>query len=149
MFGDPGRNPNDYSVSTLGDACYFIKDGPHLSPKYQESGIPFISVNNIIDGRWNFDKLKYISKEDHLKFKKRCNPEKGDVLYTKGGTTGFAKYIDIDLEFSNWVHLALLKFNSNILNGRYLESMLNSKYCYLQSQKYTRQYYPNSRRIIP
>lgn len=138
MFGDPVKNPKGWFSTNIGEMCHFIKDGPHLSPNYTESGIPFISVNNIIKGKWNLENVKYVSKEDHEVFKKRCNPEKGDILYTKGGTTGFAKYIDIDLEFSNWVHLAVLKYNKDNLNGRFFEAMLNSPYCYTQSQRYTR-----------
>ena len=138
MFGDPVSNPLKHKEITIGEICYFVKDGPHKSPKYQESGIPFISVNNIISGKWNLDNVKYILEEDHEIFKKRCHAEKGDMLYTKGGTTGFAKYVDIDLDFSNWVHVAVLKYDKNKLNGRFFEAMLNSDYCYKQSQQYTR-----------
>jgi type I restriction enzyme S subunit len=138
MFGDPIKNTFNYQIITLKEACYSIKDGPHLSPKYVERGIPFISVNNIIKGFWDFSNLKFISQRDHELFNKKCNPRKGDILYSKGGTTGFAKYIDIDLEFSNWVHLAVLKFDREKINGRFLESMLNSPYCYSQSQLLTR-----------
>lgn len=138
MFGDPVKNPNQWDRITLGEACTSIKDGPHVSPKYVEMGVPFISVNNIIKGYWDLANVRYISEEDHQKYKKKCNPEKGDVLYTKGGTTGFAKYIDLDFEFSNWVHLAVLKFDREKINGIFLESMLNSYYCYKQSQLYTR-----------
>lgn len=138
MFGDPVSNPNNNKETTIGEICHFVKDGPHKSPKYQDRGIPFISVNNIISGKWNFDNVKYISEEDHEVFKKRCHAQKGDILYTKGGTTGFAKYVDIDLEFSNWVHVAVLKFDKAVLNGRFFEAMLNSEYCYKQSQQYTR-----------
>lgn len=138
MFGDPGSNPKGWDKTNIGESCYFVKDGPHVSPKYVVKGVPFISVNNIIKGNWDLDNVRNISEEDHQIYKKRCNPEKGDVLYTKGGTTGFAKYIDIDLEFSNWVHLAALKFNKSKMNGKFFEAMLNSKYCYDQSQIATR-----------
>lgn len=138
MFGNPIKNSFNYQIITLKEACYSIKDGPHISPKYVEKGIPFISVNNIIKGVWDFSNLKFISQADHELFSKKCNPRKGDILYSKGGTTGFAKYIDIDLEFSNWVHLAVLKFDREKINGRFLESMLNSPYCYRQSQLLTR-----------
>lgn len=138
MFGDPTKNSKKMKISTLGEVCISIKDGPHESPNYVKKGIPFLSVNNIIDGYWNLENVRYISPEDHERFKKKCNPQKGDILYTKGGTTGFAKYIDVDFEFSNWVHLAVLKFNKNTINGRFLESMLNSNYCFQQARHYTR-----------
>ena len=138
MFGDPVRNEKSWEKTTLGKTCYMIKDGPHVSPHYVEKGVPFISVNNIIKGDWDLSKVKYISEEAHLIFKKRCNPTYGDVLYTKGGTTGFAKYVDVKWKFTNWVHIAVLKFDRNIISGRFLEYMLNTEHCYRQSQKYTR-----------
>lgn len=138
MFGDPIRNEKGWVKATLGKACTMIKDGPHASPKYVEQGVPFISVNNIIKGDWDLSKVKYISEEDHKTFSKRCNPTYGDVLYTKGGTTGYAKYVDVHWSFTNWVHIAVLKFDRSIINGRFLEYMLNTDHCYRQSQKYTR-----------
>lgn len=138
MFGDPVTNPKGWEETTIGESCHFVKDGPHVSPHYTESGKLFISVNNIIKGDWDFSNAKYISVDDYEKFAKRCKPEKGDILYTKGGTTGFAKLIDIDVDFINWVHLAVLKFDHSKLNGRFFEAMLNSNYCYTQSQRYTR-----------
>jgi len=138
MFGDPIINAKGWEGSTLGDCCNLIKDGPHVSPNYVEDGIPFVSVNNIIKGYWDLEKVKYITREDYEKFGKRCKPEFGDVLYTKGGTTGYAKYVDRDFEFMNWVHIAVLKYKRELLNGIFLENMLNSDYCYNQAQLYTR-----------
>ncbi|MEL7597107.1 MAG: restriction endonuclease subunit S [Clostridiaceae bacterium] len=138
MFGDPVSNPKKWNEATLDEVCTFIKDGPHASPKYVEHGVPFVSVNNIINDFWDFSNVKYISRDDYEVFSKRCKPEKGDILYTKGGTTGFAKYVDIDIEFCNWVHLAVLKYNRDIMNGIFLTKMLNTNYCYAQSQRYTR-----------
>jgi type I restriction enzyme, S subunit len=138
MFGDLKNNKFKWKIAKLGEVCPFIKDGPHVSPNYTDKGVPFISVNNIIKDKWDFTNVKYISESDYETFAKRCKPEKGDILYTKGGTTGFAKYIDIDTKFINWVHLAVLKYDKKILNGIFLTHMLNSHSCYVQSQKYTR-----------
>lgn len=82
--------------------------------------------------------MRYISQEVYNQHKERCKPELGDLLYTKGGTTGYAKIVDIDIEFLNWVHIAVLKFDRSSLNGKFFESMLNSYYCYQQSQRLTR-----------
>lgn len=138
MFGDLKTNKFNWPIAELGEVCPFIKDGPHVSPNYTSAGVPFISVNNIIKDKWDFENVKYISEEDYEKFAKRCKPEKGDILYTKGGTTGFAKYIDIDANFINWVHLAVLKYDKTVMDGIFLTEMLNSHFCYVQSQRYTR-----------
>jgi len=68
---------------------------------------------------------------------KKCKPERGDILYTKGGTTGIAAAIDFDCDIAVWVHVALLKPISGIVHPHWLEAMLNSEYCYRQSQKFT------------
>ncbi|MBU3966493.1 MAG: restriction endonuclease subunit S [Euryarchaeota archaeon] len=138
MFGGPVRNPKGWEIKTLGDVCISIKDGPHVSPNYVEDGVPFISVHNIINGFFDMSDLRYISYEDHKEFCRRCKPEKGDVLYSKGGTTGFAKRVDVDFEFSIWVHLALLKFSKEIINPIFLETCLNSNYCKVQAKINTR-----------
>ncbi|NBI59784.1 hypothetical protein D3Z53_17400 [Lachnospiraceae bacterium] len=141
MFGDPATNPLGWEKTRLGDECYYIKDGPHKSlPDIGEEngGHPFISVRNIVNGYIDFSTAKYISDEDYNDAIKKCRPEKGDILYSKGGTTGIAKLIDVDVEFANWVHLAVLKFDKSVLNGIFFENMLNCDYCYAQSQKLTK-----------
>ena len=140
LFGDMESNPNGWRESTLGAECYYIKDGPHKSPKYLDGtdGIPFISTRNVVNGDGiDWSTAKYISEEDYLQCIKKCHPEKGDILYSKGGTTGIAKLVDTDIRFANWVHVAVLKFGEQ-LDGRFLECMLNMDYCYAQSQTLTK-----------
>ena len=139
MFGDPSSNPMGWKATTVGAECYYIKDGPHKSlPDVSEgNGYPFISVRNIVNGYIDFSTAKYISEQDYIESIKKCHPQKGDMLYSKGGTTGIAKLIDVDVEFANWVHLAVLKFDDS-LNGVFFENMLNCDYCYDQSQRLTK-----------
>ncbi len=140
MFGSIEDNPFGWKRSTLGEECYSIKDGPHKSPPYIEGtdGIPFISTRNVVNGDGiDWSTAKYISESDYLECIKKCHPEKGDILYSKGGTTGIAKLVDTDRRFANWVHIAVLKFGEQF-DGRFLECMLNSDYCYAQSQKLTK-----------
>ena len=141
LFGDPVSNPMGWEETTIGEECFYIKDGPHKSlPDIgkENGGHPFISVRNIVDGYIDFSTAKYISDADYADAIKKCHPEKGDMLYSKGGTTGIAKLIDVDVEFANWVHVAVLKFDKKRLNGVFFENMLNGDYCYEQSQRLTK-----------
>ena len=141
MFGDLATNPMRWDETTIGDECFYIKDGPHKSLTdigKENGGHPFISVRNMVNGNIDFSTARYISNEDYADAIKKCHPEKGDMLYSKGGTTGIAKLIDIDEEFANWVHVAVLKFNKSRLNGVFFENMLNGAYCYGQSQRLTK-----------
>jgi type I restriction enzyme S subunit len=110
----------------LGDLCERITDGTHITPAYVSEGIPFLSVKDITSGEIRFDDAKLISPDEHAALTARCKPERDDVLLTKVGTTGFAKAIDVDREFSIFVSLALLKLNKERLLPKFAEYMLNS-----------------------
>jgi type I restriction enzyme S subunit len=128
--------PEEWSWASLGQLTYSVKDGPHYSPKYADTGVPFISGGNITPEGINFSKTKFITHELNEELCKRCKPEVGDVLYTKGGTTGIAYFNQETAEFNVWVHVAVLKI-TNVINGKYLQHSLNSKHCYSLAQRYT------------
>lgn len=131
--------PEGWVWTRLGEVILTLGDGPHFSPRYapKEDGIPFLSTRNVrVDG-FDFSDVKYVSAEDHREFTKKIKAELGDVLYTKGGTTGIAKVNDLPFEFSVWVHVAVLKVPLNSLNSQYLALALNSPHCYAQAQRYT------------
>jgi type I restriction enzyme S subunit len=137
MFGDPVTNPKEWERCVLGDVILSVKDGPHISPEYVDDGIPFLSTRHVKPGEILWEDLKYIDQiEAHRQWKK-CKPQRGDILYTKGGTTGIAARVTTDNDFAVWVHVALLQPDHGLVNAAWLESMLNCDYCYTQSQKYT------------
>ena len=137
MFGDPSNNPKNYREVVLGDVVLKVSDGPHVSPTYSDDGVPFLSTRHLQKGIINWNDLKYIDTEQANINWVKCRPERGDILYSKGGTTGIAAMVDTDKPFAIWVHLALLKPNRSIINSRWLETMLNSEFCYKQSQRLT------------
>ncbi len=137
MFGDPATNPKGWPGAMLGDLVFSASDGPHVSPSYVEEGVPILSTRHIRAGQISWEDLKFISAEDAEVQWRKCRPERGDVLYTKGGTTGLAAKVDTDRQFAVWVHIALLKLNPNKVEAVWLENMLNSEFCYRQSQVLT------------
>ncbi|UGV41415.1 restriction endonuclease subunit S [Methanococcoides orientis] len=135
----PFKIPTNWEWTMLGTLCFSVADGPHFSPKYvtKEEGIPFLSARNVKLGGFELDSVKYVSPEDHKKFCERIKPDKGDILYTKGGTTGVALVNDLDFEFSVWVHLSVLQIARKYVDSYYLAYALNCPLCYEQSQKFT------------
>ncbi|HEX9223368.1 MAG TPA: restriction endonuclease subunit S [Candidatus Acidoferrales bacterium] len=113
-------------TETLDVLCRTITDGTHVTPRYVSEGVPFLSVKDITSGTISFDNSRFITPEEHAFLTKRCIPERDDVLLTKVGTTGFAKAIDVDREFSIFVSLALLKLKKDRLLPKFTEYMLNS-----------------------
>ena len=130
--------PAHWDVMPMRRVIASALDGPHHSPEYLDQGIPFLSARNIKADRWSLGDVKYISQTDYETFCRRVRPQVGDVLYTKGGTTGVARAVDLDYAFHVWVHIAVLKLRTSRILPRYLALALNTLRCYEQSQLLTR-----------
>ena len=122
----------------LEDICTKITDGTHSTPKYSTKGIPFLSVKDISSGKINFENTKFVEKDEHNKLYERCNPEFGDILITKVGTTGVPAIVDCYEEFSLFVSVALLKFNKNKIYNKLLYYFLLSPIVQKQVKDNTR-----------
>jgi type I restriction enzyme S subunit len=110
MFGDPDTNPMKLPKINLSEVTTRITDGTHLTPKFVDSGVPFIFVKNVRNGSIDFQTDKYISPEEHATLYKRCPVEEGDVLYTTvGATYGQAASVGRFTKFAFQRHLAHLK----------------------------------------
>ncbi|GAB7014736.1 restriction endonuclease subunit S [Methanogenium cariaci] len=133
-----GDVPEHWDVVTLRRVISRAVDGPHHSPNYLDKGIPFLSARNIRVDHWKLDDAKFISEQDYADFSKRVVPEIGDVLYTKGGTTGVARVVDLEFRFQVWVHVAVLKIIQSKIIPEFLATVLNSPLCYEQAQLFTR-----------
>lgn len=98
-----------------------IYDGTHQTPNYKDSGIMFLSVENIKELSSN----KYISYED---FKKnfKVYPEKNDILMTRIGDIGTTNIVKENSLKAYYVSLALLKCKS--INPYYLNFAIKSDY---------------------
>ncbi|OHA44240.1 MAG: hypothetical protein A3G04_01745 [Candidatus Taylorbacteria bacterium RIFCSPLOWO2_12_FULL_44_9] len=129
------KTDSSWEVKRLDEVCSQITDGTHSTPKYTHDGVPFLRVTDLTESN---DSKKFISKEEHIQLIKRCKPEKGDVLYSKNGTIGVAKFVDWDWEFSIFVSLALLKPDTKKLNPKYLELFLNSPDALAQAKSFSK-----------
>jgi type I restriction enzyme, S subunit len=128
--------PESWTWTKLNEITYQITDGTHLKPTYMEKGMPFLSVKNVRPGLVRDEDIKYISREQHDDYVRRCKPEKGDILYTKvGATYGYAAINNLDYEFSIYVSLCLVKFPQESIYPRYLEHCMNSRLVYRQAQE--------------
>ena len=86
-----------------------ITDGPHSTPNFLQIGVPFLSVNNLINNRLDFDSPRFISSADHVEFSKKCKPRRGDILFGKAASVGMVALVDSDAEFNIWSPLALIR----------------------------------------
>ena len=92
-----------------------IYDGTHQTPIYTDSGVKFVSVENIS----NLETKKYISQEAYNKEYAKKQAQKGDVLMTRIGDIGTSRVIETEEPLAYYVTLSLLKpkkIESNFLS---------------------------------
>ena len=130
--------PESWCWCRLGEILLKLTDGTHSTPKYTEKGIPFLSVKDMSSGKLDFSNCKYISVEEHKELYKRCNSEFGDLLLTKVGTTGIPVIVDTEEEFSLFVSVALLKFNQELIDNKYLKYLIESPLVQEQAKENTK-----------
>ena len=105
-----------------------ITDGPHMTPKFYDSGVPFLSVNNLADNRIDLTGLRYISKEDDKIFSLKCKPKVGDVLLGKAASVGKVAIVEEDFDFNIWSPIALVRA-SELIQAKFLYYQLLSADC--------------------
>ena len=97
-----------------------VYDGTHETPNYTESGVQFLSVENIS----TLESEKYISEED---FERdfRVSPEFGDILMTRIGSIGVPNIVTTNEKIAFYVSLALLKPKKRT-NSLFVKSSIES-----------------------
>ena len=113
-----------------------ITDGPHETPEFTESGVPFLSVDNIQESQINFSDTRFISNEENVRFSRKSKPRPGDVLLTKAASVGKVALVATDLEFNIWSPIAILRPNHEILSSEYLWWLFRSPRIQMQLQLY-------------
>jgi type I restriction-modification system, subunit S len=112
----------DWSKSTLGNISE-IFDGTHQTPKYVDSGVKFVSVENIND---LYSTDKYITKDAFdADFKNK--PRANDILMTRitAGEIGATAIVKNDEPLGYYVSLALIRPNNYCLSG-YLNQYIST-----------------------
>ena len=118
MFGDCK------SRVSMNELCSIITDGTHQPPRFQESGIPFIFVSNLVGNVVTYNAEKFISEDTYAELYKRTPIEIGDLLLSTVGSYGHPAVVTEDRKFLFQRHIAYLKPRHNMVNSFYLHSAL-------------------------
>ena len=92
-----------------------ITDGPHETPKLVEKGVPFISVDAIVDNKIDFNRKRgNISEEYDELCCKKYKPQFHDVYLVKSGSTvGKVAIVETTDRFNIWSPLAAMRCGEN------------------------------------
>ena len=124
-FGD------EVEWKALGEvAC--IYDGTHQTPNYTETGVPFVSVQNIKN---LYATEKKISVHDFEKYKYK--PQKDDLFMTRIGDIGTCAIVENNEPLAYYVTLTLIRVDFKYILPKYLKFVIESKVGKKELQKRT------------
>ncbi len=119
--------PKDWKI-VISSEIMDVRDGTHDTPKYVlEKGIPLITSKNLKGNKIDFEKVSYISSEDHNEISKRSKVENGDILFAMIGTIGNPAIIKGNSNFSI-KNVGLFKKNESIILPEFFVNFLRSSF---------------------
>ena len=98
-----------------------IYDGTHQTLKYVNTGVPFVSVQDIKN---IYGTGKYITIEEYNKFK--VKPRKNDVFMTRIGDIGTCAIVENDDDLAYYVTLTLIRPSNDIVLSKFLKYLIES-----------------------
>jgi type I restriction enzyme S subunit len=109
-----------------------VHDGPHTTPEFTRSGIPFLSVDSISNFSINWENVRFISEAENSAFSRKSRPKFGDILLTKSASIGKVAVVETMHVFNVWSPIAILRVNRELVDNFFIAWQLLSPK--LQSQ---------------
>ena len=134
MFGSSIENEG----VELRSICDRVTDGTHQSPEWVDGGIPFIFISNIVNGEINLKSNKFISNNTYEELTRNCQINVGDILYTTVGSYGNVALVRDESKFAFQRHIAHIKPKQDIVNSRFMATMLGCTFVRRQVDKVAR-----------
>ena len=106
-------------VTKLGNIAD-IYDGPHATPKKIENGKYFLSISSLDNGSIDLSKSAFISDKDFIKWTKRVQPQKGDLLFSYETRLGEAALMPDNLQACLGRRMGLLRPKKDKVIPQYL-----------------------------
>ena len=121
-----GEVPYGWVITRLKHRVLKLTDGEHIAPKFTDSGMRFLSAKDIRDREINYEVTKFVSQEDGVRFRKRCDPKIDDLLVvSRGATIGRVGLVEKDIVFCLLGSVILVRANVKELHPLFLFYLLN------------------------
>lgn len=118
--------PNEWLYLKLQSIASKITDGEHKTPQRETSGRYLLSARNIQDGYISVTNVDYVGEDEFQKLRKRCDPNKGDILISCSGSVGRVCLVDDDDKYVMVRSAAFVRIMDDFVNGRFLMYFLQS-----------------------
>jgi type I restriction enzyme S subunit len=105
---------------TLNDICELIVDSEHKTAPTQEVGFPMVRTPNIGSGRLIWDKMRFVSQDNFLKWTRRAVPRVDDLILAREAPVGNVIRVPEDSKFCLGQRTVLLRPNRSVVDAKYL-----------------------------
>ncbi|MGC0798016.1 restriction endonuclease subunit S [Pantoea agglomerans] len=120
------ENVREWLYLKLQSLAEKITDGEHKTPKREKSGRYLLSARNIQNGFISVSNVDYVGEEEFKKLRKRCDPNRGDVLISCSGSVGRICLVDEDDKYVMVRSAALVRIRGEFIQEKYLMYFLQS-----------------------
>ena len=121
-----GVSDDSWVEKTIGEISSKITDGEHSTPKRvdQFCGYYLLSARNIHNGEIRLDDVDFVTENEYERIRKRCNPNKNDILISCSGSIGRVCVIQDNNKYVMVRSAAMVKLLQD--NPFYIAYMLQS-----------------------
>ena len=110
----------------LADVGVSVLDCEHKTPAAQPSGLPYIAIPDIQDGRVLVSQARLISENDLAEWTRRTTPSGGDILITRRGRVGDTAPIPDGLRCAIGQNLVLIRSDGTMVDQGFLRWAVRS-----------------------
>jgi type I restriction enzyme S subunit len=119
--------PEGWAATPVSAVCLSTADGDHQAPPQVDSGVPFITISAIADGKLRLDKAtRQVSQKYYEQLKDERRARQGDILFSVTGSIGKVAYVDHGDRFVFQRHIAVLRPDKTKTDGHYLQYALQT-----------------------
>jgi type I restriction enzyme S subunit len=111
---------SEWGITSVGDICEAIYDGPHATPKKTNEGPIFLGISDLQNGQINLSDAEHLSEEDFIKWTRRVTPKQDDIVFSYETRLGEAALVPKGLKFCLGRRMALMRPNTNKVVPRFL-----------------------------
>lgn len=118
----------DWKLQTLMDVCDSITDGDHQAPPQSNSGVPFITISAMNEGKLRLEKASRFVPQGYFDgLKPSRKPARGDLLFSVTGSIGIPAQVNTDEPFTFQRHIAILKPQKSLVFSPFIALALNTE----------------------
>jgi type I restriction enzyme, S subunit len=124
-----GSLPASWTLTNLSSLCNKITDGEHATPRRTTTGFFLLSARNVTNEGLKLEDVDFVDETEFRKLRKRCDPNRGDILISCSGSVGRISTVDKDDHYVMVRSAAMIRPAPGFVDVEFLKYVLQSPFC--------------------